>query len=412
MFDGNSIIAQVAFDTTLEGMIITDSDAKIVMTNQAIERIFGYKADELVGKDLHSIVPKSLKKIHLEHYKSYFKNTSYLSFDNSREISGFHKNGKKLILEFKLSQFEYNNKMYAQAIITDISKRKTKEEEISQSKLLLENKVQDYTQELEKVVKQLRQTNQDLEIEIKKKVVAKQKARRALIAERELGQLKTKFLSLASHEFRTPLSGILTSATLIGKYIPKEKEKVTKHLNTIKTMVNHLTNILDDFLSLDIIESGQVHYKFSKFGFNKLLEVIIKETSSLLKKGQHINYVPCTICPKLYQDKRILHIIMTNIIFNAIKYSPEDSPIDIAVESGKMITITVSDKGIGIPKSEQKNIFSRFYRASNATHLQGTGIGLNIVKANVEGLGGKITFKSIENEGTTFTVKLPKSVAE
>lgn len=412
MFSGNSNIAQVAFDTTLEGVIIADSDAKIVMTNKAIEKILGYKANELLGKNLHSIVPKSLKKIHLEHYKSYFSDTSYLSFNNSREISGFHKNGKKLILEFKLSQFEFENKKYAQAIITDISKRKAKEEELGQLKLVLENKVEDYTQELEKVVKQLQQTNQDLEIEIKKNVVAKQKARRALIAERELGQLKTKFLSLASHEFRTPLSGILTSATLIGKYIPKEKENVTKHLNIIKTMVNHLTNILDDFLSLDRIESGQVHYKFSKFGFNKLMEVIIKETSSLLKKGQHINYVPCTICPKLYQDKRIVHIILSNIIFNAIKYSPEDSPIDIAVESGKMITITVSDKGIGIPKSEQKNIFSRFYRASNATHLQGTGIGLNIVKANVEGLGGKITFKSIENKGTTFTVKLPKNVAE
>lgn len=412
MFDGNANIAQVAFDTTLEGMIIADSDAKIVMTNQAVERIFGYKADELLGKDLHSIVPKSLKKIHLEHYKSYFKDSNYLSFDNSREISGVHKNGKNLILEFKLSQFEYNNKKFAQAIITDISKRKAKEDEIKLSKLALECKVKDYTQELERVVKQLRKTNQDLEIEIKKKVVAKQKARRALIAERELGQLKTKFLSLASHEFRTPLSGILTSTTLISKYIPKEKENVTKHLNTIKTMVNHLTNILDDFLSLDRIESGQVHYKFVKFGFNKLMEVIIKETSPLLKKGQHINYIPCAICPKLYQDKRIVHIILSNIIFNAVKYSPEDSPIDIAVESGKMITIKVTDKGIGIPLAEQKNIFSRFYRASNATHLQGTGIGLNIVKANVEGLGGKITFKSIEDKGTTFIVKLPINVVE
>lgn len=112
----------------------------------------------------------------------------------------------------------------------------------------------------------------------------------------------------------------------------------------------------------------------------------------------------------MYQDKRIVHIIMSNIIFNAIKYSPEDSPIDIAIESGETITIKVVDQGIGIPHSEQKNIFSRFYRASNATHIQGTGIGLNIVKANLEGLGGTISFKSVENKGTTFVVKLPKNV--
>lgn len=410
MFDGNSDIALVAFNTTLEGIIITDSDAKIVMTNMAIESIFGYSAVEIVGKDLHMFVPEALRKIHLEHYKSYAKDPKYLSFDNAREIIGVHKDGRKLPLELKLSQFHHKNKNYAQAIITDITVRKAKEKRITMAKMKLEKKVKDYTAELEKVVKQLRQTNQDLEVEIKKKIYAKQKARKALIAERELGQLKTKFLSMASHEFRTPLSGILTSVTLIGKYTPKEKKNVTKHVKVIKTMVNHLSNILDDFLSLDRLESGQVHYKFSKFGFNRLMEKIIKETSSLLKKGQRINYIPCKICPKLYQDKRIVHIILSNIIFNAIKYSPEESTIDIAVEAGEMVIITVTDEGIGIPENEQKDIFTRFYRASNATHLQGTGIGLNIVKANVEGLGGTITFKSKENEGTTFIVKLPKNV--
>lgn len=410
MFDGNSDIALIAFDTTLEGIIITDSDAKIVMTNKAIENIFGFKATEIVGKDLHMFVPQALRKIHLQHYKSYAKDPNYISFDNAREIIGVHQDGRKLPLELKLSQFTHKGNAYAQAIITDITKRKAKEQRITLSKMKLEEKVKDHTAELEKVVKQLRQTNQNLEVEIKKKIVAKQEARKALIAERELGQLKTKFLSLASHEFRTPLSGILTSATLINKYIPKENINVRKHLRVIKTMVNQLTSILDDFLSLDRIESGQVHYKFSKFGLNKLMEKIIKETSSLLKNGQFINYIPCKICPKLYQDKRIIHIILSNIIFNAIKYSPEESAIDIAVDPGEMLTITVKDCGIGIPIKEQKNIFSRFYRASNASHIQGTGIGLNIVKANIEGIGGSITFKSKENEGSTFIVKLPKTV--
>ena len=134
MFDGNSDIVIVAFDTTLEGIIITDSDAKIVMTNKAIEDIFGFKATEIVGMDLHMFVPQALRKIHLQHYKSYTKDPNYISFDNAREIIGVHKDGRKLPLELKLSQFTHKGKAYAQAIITDITKRKAKEQGITPSK--------------------------------------------------------------------------------------------------------------------------------------------------------------------------------------------------------------------------------------------------------------------------------------
>ena len=137
MFDGNSDIALVAFDTTLEGIIITDSDAKIVMTNEAIVDIFGYKAAEIVGKDLHMFVPQTLRALHLEHYKMYAKDPNYLSFDNAREIIGIHKDGRELPLELKLSQFSYKDKDFGQAIITDITKRKAKEKKITIAKAIL-----------------------------------------------------------------------------------------------------------------------------------------------------------------------------------------------------------------------------------------------------------------------------------
>ncbi len=410
MFGGNLNVVKIAFDAILEGVIIIDSDAQIVFANKAIERNLGYEVNKLIGKDFYFLVPKLFQKAHKEYFKSFFKDPANLSSYNVRTIIGLHKNGNIVPLEIKFTCFEHTNRIYAQALLTDISERKVKEKENKIEKIELEEAVKKHTSKLEKVVRQLRDTNQALKSEIQKKNKAKKEARKALIAERELSQLKTRFLSLASHEFRTPLSGILTSATLISKYTTKGQENITKHIGVIKMMVNHLSNILDDFMSLERIEEGDIHYKFSSFCFNELMEIIIKEANSLLKVGQSIHYSPCIECPKIYQDKRIIQIIITNILYNAIKYSPENSPIDISVTSKNKIKIKITDKGIGIPKKDKKNIFERFFRASNATHLQGTGIGLNIVKANIEGLGGTIHFKSKENKGSTFVIKIPKDV--
>lgn len=262
---------------------------------------------------------------------------------------------------------------------------------------------------LEYDVRQLRSTNHNLELEIKKNNTAKQQMRKALIAERELGQLKTRLLSLASHEFRTPLSGILTSASLIDKYIPKKNEDVTRHLDVIKSMVSQLVHVLDDFLSLDQLDSGKIRYRYSEFELNELMETILKESSPLLKKEQFINYIPCEQSPNLYQDKKIVHLILTNILFNAIKYSQEASTITIIVQSEKDICIEIKDQGIGIPIQDQKNIFRKFFRASNVKHVQGTGIGLNIVETNVKALGGSVSVKSKEGQGTSFIVRIPRN---
>lgn len=412
MFYGIENILKTAFNTTLEGVILVDSNAKIVLANQAIEACLGYTPEEVIGKDLHLFLPESIHTIHRKHIKSYFKDPTYLSYENAREIEGVHKNSKLVPLELRLNLFEHDGEKYAKAHISDISRRKEKEYQINIEKIRLEDKVKENTLELQKVVKQLRQANTELENEVLQKIKAKDKARKALLAERELSQLKTKFLSLASHEFRTPLSGILTSTTLLSKYIPKDNKNSKKHITIIKTLVNHLSNILNDFMSLERIETGDIHYKFSSFGFNSLMGEIIRDTKTLLKSGQSINYVPCRICPEIYQDKKIIKIIVSNILFNAIKYSPENSPIDILVEDDDFVKIAISDKGIGIPEEEQKNIFKRFFRASNASHFQGTGIGLNIVKANVEGLGGTIHFISKENRGSTFIIRLPKNIAQ
>ena len=234
----------------------------------------------------------------------------------------------------------------------------------------------------------------------------------ALHVEKELNELKTKFLSLVSHEFKTPLSAIITSASLIGKYTKDEQQdKREKHVNTIQNKVKYLNNIINDFLSIERLESGKVNYKYSRFSLSKVLNEVIYDANMLLKEGQIIVYPEDIDDIVLDFDEKILELMLTNLINNAIKYSPEHSKIEVkAWDENNNIKIKISDSGIGIPEKEQKHVFNRYFRAENAVLLQGTGIGLNIVKSHLENLGGNITFTSGENIGSTFTVTIPRKI--
>lgn len=406
----NIELIKVAFDTSLEGIILTDKNAEIVMANKAIDTILGYKKSELIGRDITIFMPSFLREIHSQHHQTYVQNHGFSHLENAREVTGLHKNGNFISLEIRLSLFEFGGEKYVKALFSDISRRKERDRISQITKMKLEAKVKDYTQELEKVVEELQNTNKVLKVEIQKKVTAKQKAKKALIVERELSQLKTNFISLASHEFRTPLSGIITSATLISKHSDPKNTSVSKHVSIIKSMVKHLNNILDDFLSLELVESGKTRHRYSSFMFNDLIEEIIEEAKAYTKKGQTIHYTPCKECPKMHQDRKIVSVIITNILYNAIKYSFENSSIEIAVNTREFIKIKIRDYGIGIPLKDQKYLFKRFFRGSNTSHIQGTGIGLNIVKANIENLGGSISFTSKEIQGTTFEIKFPKAI--
>jgi signal transduction histidine kinase len=230
----------------------------------------------------------------------------------------------------------------------------------------------------------------------------------ALLKEKDLNELKTKFLSLVSHEFKTPLAGIFSSANLLEKYtLTEQQNKREKHVNTIKSKVKYLDNILTDFLSVERLESGKVNYKFSDFPLSKVINEVVYDANMMLKDGQKINYPKNIDSINLNFDEKILELILTNLIGNAVKYSSEKSIIDIDVVEGEYLEIIIKDQGIGIPQNEQKHIFNRYFRAGNALVSQGTGIGLNIVKSHLENLGGSITFISKENKGSTFIMSIP-----
>ncbi|MBA4054057.1 MAG: PAS domain-containing sensor histidine kinase [Marivirga sp.] len=244
---------------------------------------------------------------------------------------------------------------------------------------------------------------------MKKKVEEKtMELRQALGREKELSELKSRFVSIATHEFRTPLSALLSSASLIGQYLKShDVEKCEKHVGRIKSSVKNLIEILNDFLSLEKLEQGKVEVIRQTFELSQIAEDIIVEMNSVLKQGQKIIYIhegDSQIC----LDTSILRHVLFNLISNASKYSTDGEIMMRTRVENHTIQLEVADRGIGIPEDQQENIFQRFYRAGNTSDIQGTGLGLNIVKSYVELLGGTIHFSSKPNEGTTFFVEFPR----
>ena len=231
----------------------------------------------------------------------------------------------------------------------------------------------------------------------------------SLEKERQLSELKSRFVSMASHEFRTPLTTVHSSLSLLKKYVKKEGTEVQqeKHFNRIRSSVQHLTNILNDFLSIDKLEEGAVHLKLMPCKVPLQMEDLVDEMRQSAKPGQEISYQheggDTVMC-----DKQVIKNIFNNLLSNAIKYSGEDASIKVETTvNSDSWKIKVSDNGIGIPEDEQKHLFDRFFRARNATNIQGTGLGLSIIGKYVDLLGGEVDFKSIENKGTSFTISLP-----
>lgn len=365
------------FDESLNEIYVFDvKSLKFINVNYGAQKNIGYSLIELQHMTPFDIKPMINKKSFMESIDVLLeKNVEKLKFEAIHQ----RKDGSTYPVEIHLQLSSLGDKDVFVAIILDITDRKNYTER-------LEMKVDERTEQL----------------------------KIALSKEKELNELKTKFLSLVSHEFKTPLSGILTSSVLLSKYkLTEEQEKRNKHIKTISDKVNYLNNILNDFLSLEKLETGKITYKFNSFKLSKVVDEVIYNANMLLKPDQDIKYPENINNISLYQDEKIVELILSNLVNNAIKYSPEDTVITIAVEQNEDLTIIqVMDSGIGIPQKDQKNIFERYFRAENVVNTQGTGIGLNIVKNHLENLGGTICFDSKENKGTTFTITIPNTAEQ
>jgi PAS domain S-box-containing protein len=233
---------------------------------------------------------------------------------------------------------------------------------------------------------------------------------RALEKERSLNEMKTRFVSMASHEFRTPLTTAMNSLNLLSKYIQANRdiEKQERHIERINSAIHHLTNILNDFLSIDKLEQGKINITTSRINLLEFVEEAIDDMAGLQKKNQKILHEH-TGEHEVEADKMMLKNIFNNLLSNAVKYSPEESTINVETRiNDEQFIIVVKDHGMGVPAEDQNHLFERFFRAQNVSDVQGTGLGLNIIKKYVEIVGGTITFSSVEGKGSTFTVSLPR----
>lgn len=238
---------------------------------------------------------------------------------------------------------------------------------------------------------------------------AESEVRKALTRERELNEMKSRFVAMASHEFRTPLSAILSSIDLIKRLNEQgaSADKIDKHVNRIKSSVKNLTSILNDFLSLEKLEGGLINPTYSELNLKELIDEVVIEAMALDNKNLKTE-VELTGNPVINTDKNFIHNILLNLVSNAVKYSQESGAVHIHATVGKdAFTISVSDQGIGIPEKEQNQLFDRFFRASNVTNIKGTGLGLHIVKRYLDILKGEINFVSSPEKGTRFTIKIP-----
>lgn len=397
-------VFKILSEAISEGIVIVNEEQKVVAVNEAAEKMFGYNAGELLGQNLSVLLPREYQNTHHHQVSDFLQKKDPRQMGHGRDLYGRRKDNTTFPVEAGLNPFEIYNSKYVMALVTDITVRKKQELEIIALNSDLEQRIQKRTVELQKSIDKLQE-------EISKRKEAEDKIKESLRKERELNDLKTKFLSLVSHEFKTPLSGILTSATLLAKYTESHQQSNReKHVKTITNKVKFLNNILNDFLSIERLESGKASYIFGTFPISKVLNEVVYNANMSLKEGQKINYPNNVDEISVCFDEKILELAITNLLNNAIKYSPEYKSIDIIVEQNQhSLTIKIIDEGIGIPEKEQKFIFNRYFRAENALLDQGTGIGLNIVQSHLENLGGTVSFKSIENQGSTFTITFPNA---
>lgn len=396
------------FENATEGIILTGRDGNIVVINPAAERIFGYSNSELVGKPIEALVPGRYAN-HKQMRDGFYSKPSNRVMGHGRDLYGRRKDGSDIAVEVSLSHYLKDGQLYVIAFVVDITHRKSIEQNMMQQQA-----------ELEKVSMELRKLNSDLEVKVDQRTMILKEAlhrleesqmelSEALDKERQLNEIKSRFVSMASHEFRTPLSTVLSSVSLLSKYqTTEEQTKRDRHIEKIRNSVKHLNDILEDFLSLGRLNEGKVDLSVSEFNLQDFITDTADELQGLLKKDQYIS-LSFTGEPSIHSDRKLLKNIIINLITNAAKFSAEASEIKVAVDhtSVKLI-ISVTDSGIGIPKEDQDHLFSSFFRGANAINIAGTGLGLHIVKRYTDLLGGTVDIQSELNKGTTVTITLPE----
>lgn len=401
---------QEKFETVFQhaslGILVIDQQGFIILVNDFLIRMFNYSsADELTGKQLEILIPSRYHHQHVAERKHFAKHPATRPMGIGRDLFGITKDGMEIPLEISLSSYSNEDGTFSIAFISDISKRVEMQQKLKEKTDALEEvnkKMEELNEELEKQVEartaKLQETMQKLEL-------SKDELTKALSKEKDLSDMKSAFVSMASHEFRTPLSTILSSASLLSKYrLTEEQPNRDKHIQRIKSAVTNLNNILNEFLSIGRIEDGKITAHMSLFDITEFINQQISELSEILKPGQTVSYHH-TGKKNIYLDETLFKNIFINLLSNSAKFSEERAPITIATTvTASQFIFSIKDEGMGISEKDQRHLCKIFFRASNAMNVPGTGLGLHIVSKYADIMNGTMEIKSQLNKGTEITL--------
>lgn len=392
-------LLQAIIETAIDGIITIDDRGKIESLNPSALKIFGYKEEELIGKNISVLMPEPDKSRH-DGYLIHYQTTGEKKIiGKGREVRGLRKDGSKFPFRLAVSEVQYQDRMIYTGFIHDLSKEKEAEESLKRYAGELEELVENRTKSLKKMLHELE--------------VAKEEANTSLEKEKDLNKMKSRFVSMASHEFRTPLSSMQLSAVLIEKYLQtSDNIQILKHLHKIKNAIASLNSILNDFLSLEKLDTGIVKPHYDSFDIVKFSEELTEEMQLITKEDQIIIYQHTGSESEINLDQNLLRNCLMNLMSNAIKYSGEHTLIEFSTEINEdRYMFSVKDNGIGIPEGDQSGLFQPFFRAHNIGNIPGTGLGLNIVQRYVNLMDGRVHFESTSDKGTEFTLSFHKNSA-
>jgi PAS domain S-box-containing protein len=393
---------EAVFTNATLGIIVCDQPGRMVSVNAQAGQLFGYAPAELLGQQIEVLVPSTAGRQHVQQRAAYNADPQVRNMGHrDRPLSGQRRDGSVFPVEASLSYFYLDEELYVVAYILDLSAKQAAEQElraqherVARLNAELEQRVIDRTNALLLTLEQLEKRGDELAL--------------ALQAEQALGELKSRFVSMASHEFRTPLTAMLSSADLIEEFPGGHQQaQRLKYVDHIRTSVQHLNTILEEFLSVGRIEEGKIEARPANLNLDDLVRDTVADMQSLLKAGQTIDWqVECPIPVRL--DASLLRKILMNLLSNALKYSGENSVITVRAGCElKELTITVQDQGIGISPEDQAHLFEQFFRAPSVITEPGTGLGLYIIAKYLELMGGTIDLQSAPGQGTTVTIALP-----
>jgi two-component system sensor kinase FixL len=349
-----------------DAIITIDEEHRIVEWNPRAEEMFGHSEQEVKGKKIqHVIIPPEMREAHEKGMAHFLRTGEGPVLNKTIEVPALRSDGQRLFINLTISHVRVNDRWLFIAFLSDITAKKN----------------------LEK---------QKREGEIKLKV------------QTELNEEKDHFLSVASHELKTPLTNLQLLIQLSNKTIESGNvDKVRQYLDKTVKHIQSINKIVDDLLNISRLKDGKLHLDMRPFDINATINEVMS-TYQLLHNTHIFTYTPAQKCLAEGDEEKIKQV-MQNILNNAARYSPKGSAIKITAEcDDNNFTVTVSDRGIGIPEEEREKIFERFHRAKNALHeSQGLGIGMNISKEIITRHRGKIWMEPNADQGSSFTFTIP-----